>query len=70
MDRDYPGFNTERVNKAYVTLVSACTGGDFPTQPTEKNSQATEILKCAELLKAELFAIRRRDYSMRLTIKR
>lgn len=70
MERDYPGFKTASVNKAYVALGSACTGGAFPSRPPENNSQATEILKCAELLKAELFAIRRRDYSMRLTMKR
>ncbi|MDP4569868.1 hypothetical protein Q8O96_12500 [Pseudomonas sp. LPH60] len=70
MDRDYPGFNTEAVNNAYVVLGNACTGGDFPSKAPAQNSRATEILKCAELLKAELFAVRRRDYSMRLTMKK
>lgn len=70
MERDYPGFNTEAVNKAYVALAGACTGGAFPAKPTKENSQSTDILRCAELLKAELFAIRRRDYSMRLTMKK
>ena len=70
MNKDYPGFNSKAVNKAYHALAQACTGGAFPKHPGGTSAQATEILKCAELLKAELFAVRRRDYTMRLTIKK
>lgn len=69
MERDYPGYDTNAVNQALVTFGRACTGGSFPGSRIAGNSQATEILTCAELLKAELFAIRRRDYRMRLTMK-
>lgn len=70
MNKDYPRFNSKSVDGAYHALTRACTGGDFPKRSAEVTGQATEILRCAELLKAELFAVRRRDYTMHLTMKK
>jgi hypothetical protein len=70
MNKDYPRFNSKTLDGAYHALSKACTGGDFPNQALLVPGKATEILRCAELLKAELFAARRRDYSMLLTMKK
>lgn len=70
MERDYPGFNKKAVSDAYAALGKASTGGNFPFKIPDETFRVTEILKCAEILKAELFAVRRRDYTMRLTMKK
>lgn len=70
MNKDYPRFNSKALDGAYHSLSKACTGGDFPNRALLVPGKATEILRCAELLKAELFAARRRDYSMLLTMKK
>lgn len=69
IDQDYRGFNSVEVKRAYHSFVNACTGGEFPDKREQADSaQAVAILKYAELLKAQIFAVRRRDYSMRMEI--
>jgi len=70
IDKDYSGFNCTRVNKAYQNFVKACTGGDFPIRPASAGGESKAILKSAELLKAELFSVRRDDYSMKNIMKK
>ncbi|PHN17218.1 hypothetical protein [Pseudomonas sp. ICMP 561] len=71
MDDDYSGFNTSGVDQAYHDFTDECTGGLFPEKDAVVASgKSAAILNNAERLKAQLFAVRRRDYSMRLNIKK